>query len=97
MKRENDILRIDVVLEEVIGDGTLKKGMDAMAVKEAWQSVMGNGVVSYTDDLTLKKGLLIVKLSSSTLREELSYGKNKIVDLLNKHLKKDLITSIKLT
>jgi hypothetical protein len=35
-----------------------------------------------------------VSLSSSTLREELSYGKEKIINLLNDALEKDAIKKI---
>jgi len=67
-----------------------------MAVKEAWENVMGNGVMSYTESIYLKNNTLFVKLSSSTLREELGYGKNKIIEMLNDSLNSTLIKSIKL-
>jgi hypothetical protein len=46
--------------------------------------------------VSLKGHTLIVKLSSSTLKEELSYGKDKMIDMINEVLGKDLIKSIKL-
>ena len=46
------------------------------------------------DYLNLKNGTLYIKLKSSALREELSYGKEKIIKLLNEKLKKDLIKKI---
>ena len=55
---------------------------------------MKNGIANYTTDLTLKNGTLYIKLKSSALREELSYGKEKIIKLLNEKLKKDLIKKI---
>ena len=55
---------------------------------------MKNGVANYTTDINLKNGTLYVKLKSSVLREELSYGKEKIVKLLNEKLKKNLIKKI---
>jgi hypothetical protein len=55
---------------------------------------MENGVANYTTDINLKNGTLYIKLKSSVLREELSYGKEKIVKLLNEKLKKDLIKKI---
>ncbi|MFD1316285.1 DUF721 domain-containing protein [Namhaeicola litoreus] len=95
MKRENDIMRINVILEEVISDKSLKKGLTLVNVKEAWYTVMGNGVMSYTEDVSLKGTQLIVKLSSTSLREELSYGKDKIISMLNKELNKELIKTIR--
>lgn len=96
MKRDNSILRIDVILEEVLAKGSLQKGIDEITVKQVWHDVMGKGIASYTDDVSLKGHTLIVKLSSSTLKEELSYGKDKIIGMINEVLGKDLIKSIKL-
>ena len=55
---------------------------------------MGSNVNSYTKEITLKNKTLYVSLSSSTLREELSYGKEKIINLLNEALEKDAIKKI---
>ena len=95
-KRENKTYSIKDLMPQMLQKNKLQKGIDQLAVKEAWKSVMGNGVVSYTDSVLLSKNTLIVKLSSSALREELSYGKGKIIKMLNDSLNKELIKSIKL-
>ena len=55
---------------------------------------MGNGVNNYTTNILLKKDTLYIKLSSSVLREELSYGKTKIITMLNEALGKPLIKKL---
>ncbi len=95
-KRENETFKIKDLMQNMLQENKLQKGIDQITVKEAWKDVMGNGVVSYTESVLLRKNTLIVKLSSAPLREELSYGKNKIIDMLNTSLKKDLIKNIKL-
>ena len=55
---------------------------------------MGNNVNSYTNEIVFKKNTLYVNLSSSVLRQELSFGKQKIVDLLNTELGKTVIKKI---
>lgn len=55
---------------------------------------MGNGVNAYTEEVILKNTTLYVKLSSAVLREELSYGKQKIIDLLNESLRKEIIKQL---
>lgn len=83
-------------MAHVLQENKLQKGIDLVLIKEAWASVMGSGVVSYTNDVQFKNGVLYVTLTSSVLREELSYGKEKIVKLLNEKLNKMLIKSVKL-
>ena len=95
-KRKSEFTSIKDIMQDVLGENKLQKGIDLVAIKEAWVEVMGNGVNSYTKDIQFKNGILLVKLTSSVLREELSYGKDKIVHLLNENLHKTLIKSVKL-
>jgi hypothetical protein len=37
---------------------------------------------------------MYVALSSAVLREELSYGKEKIIKMINEELRKDLVTNL---
>ena len=55
---------------------------------------MGNAISKYTTDLKLDRDTLYVQLSSSVLREELSYGIDKIIKMLNEELGKDLIKKL---
>jgi hypothetical protein len=63
-------------------------------VREAWQNVMGNGVNNYTTEIQLKGSTLYVALSSAVLREELSYGKDKIIKMINEEVQKELVTHL---
>jgi len=47
--------------------------------------------LNYTEDIQVNEGVLYVKLTSAVLREELSYGKEKIIKLINEELRKDVI------
>ena len=55
---------------------------------------MGPGVANYTKEVILERDILYVQLSSSVLREELSYGREKIIRLLNEELGKNLIDKV---
>lgn len=72
----------------------LSKGFTQMAIEEAWNSELGPAIKGYTITLQLTKGKLFVKLSSSTLREELSYGKQKIIDMLNEKVGEDVVKDL---
>lgn len=80
----------------MLQENKLQKGIDQITVKEAWKIVMGKGVASYTNKVELKKNVLIIKLSSATLREELSYGQEKIIAMMNENLQKNIINKVKL-
>ena len=93
-KRNNENLSISDVLKEFVETNNLEKGLDKIHVADAWSDLMGNGVNNYTTEIILKNDTLYVKLSSSVLREELSYGKQKIIDMLNESLGKPLIKKL---
>jgi len=96
-KRQNEFHSINDLMKDVIKENKLTKGMHQISVKDAWTKLMGNGVVSYTQNIELNGKTLIVNLKSSVLREELSYGKEKIIKLMNEELGEPLISKIILT
>ncbi|MCK0178098.1 DUF721 domain-containing protein [Flavobacteriaceae bacterium S0862] len=93
-KRHNENLSLGDVLKEFVSTNKLQEGLDKVEIKDAWKNLMGNGVNSYTTSVQLKRDTLYVQLSSSVLREELSYGKEKIIDMLNEALGKPLIKTL---
>ena len=93
-KRNNSILNIQDALKDFVENNKLEKGLDKVNVRNAWTKLMGNGVNNYTTAVDLKNETLYVELSSSTLREELSYGKDKIRTMLNEELGKNLIKKV---
>ena len=82
------------VLKQFIEKNKLQSGMDKIDVEEAWKSLMGNGVNSYTKEVVLKGTTLYVSLTSAVLREELSYGKQKIIKMINEELRKEVIKDV---
>jgi len=87
-------LKIDNLIKFFIKENNLENGLENVKIKDLWHEQMKNGVANYTTDINLKNGTLYINLKSSVLREELSYGKEKIMKLLNEKLKKDLIKKI---
>jgi len=93
-KRHNDQQKIDDLLKSFVKENKLEKGLDKVNAEAAWRDLMGNGVNNYTNSVKLHQDTLYVELSSSVLREELSYGKEKILSMLNEALGKDLISKL---
>ena len=95
MKRNFESKSLKNVLGNIIDSSNkLNSGLNNIKVQNLWREVMGKNVNSYTNEIVLKKNTLYVNLNSSVLRQELSFGKQKIVDLLNKELGKTVIKKI---
>ena len=95
MKRNFESKSLKNVIGNIIDSSNkLNSGLNNIKVQNLWREVMGNNVNSYTNEIVLKKNTLYVNLNSSVLRQELSFGKQKIIDLLNKELGKTVIKKI---
>lgn len=93
-KRLSNENSISEVLQSFIEQNKLTFGIDKVEVATAWKSLMGNGVNHYTEGVELKGSTLYISLSSSVLREELSYGKDKIIAMLNEELRKEVVKTL---
>lgn len=93
-KRFNEESPIGDVLKQFIHDNRLQAGIDKIDVRDAWKTLMGNGVNNYTTEILLKGNTLYVALSSAVLREELGYGKDKIIKMINEELRKDIVKDL---
>ena len=93
-KRNNEHISISDALKEFVETNKLEKGLDKINVSDAWAKLMGNGVNNYTLSVNLERDTLYIQLSSSVLREELSYGKQKIITMLNDDLGKEIIKKL---
>ena len=93
-KRNAEETPIGDILKDFISVNRLEKGLNKVSVKEAWHRVMGDAISKYTTAVSLERDTLYISLSSAVLREELSYGKEKIIKLLNEEVGKELVTKL---
>ena len=96
-KRENDSFSVKDLMQNFIKENNLTKGMQKIKVEETWTKMMGPGVSNHTTSVKLQNKTLIIQLNSSVLREELSYGKDKIIKLMNEELGDEVISKLMLT
>ncbi len=94
MKRKNFESAVGDVIREIIDANKLGPGIDQVAVRDAWKAVMGNGVNSYTRSVMLRDSTLYVELTSAVLREELQYGREKIIRLINDEVGREVLTEV---
>ena len=95
-KRENDSFSVKDLMQSFIKENNLSKGMQKIKVEETWTKMMGPGVASHTSSVKLQNKTLIIQLNSSVLREELSYGKDKIIKMMNEEIGEEIISKLML-
>jgi predicted nucleic acid-binding Zn ribbon protein len=95
-KRENEAFSIEDLMQLFIKENNLTKGMQKLKIEETWIKMMGPGVATHTRAIKLQNKTLLIHLTSSVLREELSYGKDKIIKMMNEEIGENVITKLML-
>ena len=72
----------------------LKTGITNIRIKDLWFELMGSNMTNYTDKVLLKGNTIIISLNNAALREELTYGKEKIRKMMNEELGSEVLKKI---
>jgi len=93
MKQKNDYSLAEA-MQAMLKEYRLGSQLNEMRVKTLWADLMGKTINTYTSQIAVRKGVLYISISSAALRHELSYGKDKIRDLLNAELGEEYIKEV---
>lgn len=92
--RIQDSVQIKDLVDRILKAYQLDEKMDEMAVLDKWEEMMGKAVALRTRKLYIKNQTLFLEIDSSVMREELSYGKNIIIQRVNQVAGKELVTDV---
>lgn len=93
MRKKND-QSISEAMQDMIQEYRLGPQLNESRVKSLWAELMGKTISTYTSNISVRKNVLYLTILSAPLRHELSYGKDKIRDLLNSELGEDFIKEV---
>ena len=68
--------------------------LDEVKVINSWPQVVGPFIASHTIDLSIKNGVLFVRVDSDALRSELSYSTSLLLKNLNEMVGKEMVKEI---
>jgi predicted nucleic acid-binding Zn ribbon protein len=80
---KNNQRTIKEAINELLRTYRIDGKMAELRLINSWEKIMGVMIARHTTDIFISNKHLFVKLDSAALRQELSYGKEKIVKLLN--------------
>ncbi|MCS7036651.1 MAG: DUF721 domain-containing protein [Saprospiraceae bacterium] len=93
LKKRNDLTlkeALQAMLREYRLDGRLKE-MQARAV---WDRIMGKRIGTYTSEVRVHQGVLYVTVLSAPLRQELTFARDKIRDLINEEMGENYVRDV---
>lgn len=91
--RKNDQM-LGEILAHLIQDPKYKAKLYQKKIEQAWQDVMGIWINRETRSIRVKEGSLIIKISSSALREELHFMREQIKEKINGLLGEEFIDEV---
>ncbi len=74
------------ILLEFTQSPKLKKPLYTAKIQGSWEKLMGKSISSFTKSISINRNILYITIESASLRNELSYGKEKILQLVNEEL-----------
>ncbi len=93
-KKKFQTLPLKQILDKVVNQKQLKRGVQNIRVCNSWEEVMGKNIDSYTDQVRYSNNILYVKIKSAPLKMELKFKLDFIKNKLNEHLEKSLIKKV---
>lgn len=85
---------IKTILMELVDTYRLKSRINQTKIELAWEKTMGNMVANYTKDIKVRNHKLYVTVDSAPLRQELSYGRDKILTTINRELGENYLKEV---
>ena len=89
--RRQEAVAMEELVTQFIRDMKLSAGLGKQRACEAWAKVSGAG--RYTLDVSFDKGVMVCVISSSVVRNQLYFQRDRLMKSLNEHLASDELLS----
>ena len=92
--RGDNTSNVGDVIRKLMKNPKLADKMDELDALDVWKELMGENLQKFVVGAKMYKGNLHVTLSSSVLRNELSYKKSELKEKINQKLGKEIVKEI---
>jgi predicted nucleic acid-binding Zn ribbon protein len=96
MSRKENEEPLSKLIDRMLKAYGLEDGYYAAAVVTHWETMMGPAVAKLTREIKLHKGKLTIVIDSASLRQDLSYAKEKIAERINREILPGLVKEVEL-
>lgn len=94
MKRNYKLKPIKNIIESFVEQDSISNGIFNIKIQKAWENAVEKKILDYTKEIYVKGEVLYIKVSNPILKQEILYSKQKVINLINEELEKDLIKKI---
>ena len=94
MKRNYKLKPIKNIIESFVEQDSISDGIFNIKIQKAWENAVEKKILDYTKEIYVKGEILYIKVSNPILKQEILYSRQKVINLINEELEKDLIKKI---
>lgn len=94
MKEASNQVSLKDALKEMLEVYRLKAKLNQTKINAVWIKLMGTSINKYTREIKLRRNKLYITIESASLRQELSFGKEKIIRIINEELGENYIEDV---
>ncbi|TDE18339.1 DUF721 domain-containing protein [Dyadobacter psychrotolerans] len=92
--RRPGITPLKDAIDQMLEKYRLRTRFDQSYVTAHWDKIMGSAIGSRTKTVYIKDRILFLQIESAPLRNELVRAKSKIIELINREMKSDLVEDV---
>lgn len=93
MRKKNEVTLADA-MQAMLREYKLKSRFDETRVKTLWEDLMGKTIATYTSEIEVHKHVLYLTILSAPLKQELSFSKEKIKNLINGEMGENYVKEV---
>jgi hypothetical protein len=81
-------------VKQFLVQSKLKGPIQALQIEDAWESIMGRTIARYTEKIQIHGNTLFITTSVASLKQELLYQKEKIIERVNESLGEKVVKEV---
>ncbi len=93
-KSATNMRKLSSVIKKIVSNPKISDKLENLKIIEIWNEILGNNLQKYIIDSKVYNRKLLVKIKSSTLRNELGFKKTDLINQINKRFGKKIIDEI---
>lgn len=94
LKRTSNEAPLSEVIDKLLRAYRLDGKMKELDIIDAWPEMMGTAVAHRTKEISIRNKILYLTMDSSVMRDELSYGKQVIIQRINEKAGFEMIRDV---
>jgi predicted nucleic acid-binding Zn ribbon protein len=94
VKKRSNEQSLDEAMDHLIDAFGMREKMDELNISTAWDQIVGAMVARHTMAIRLRRGKLFVRVDSAPLRQELSFMREALKEVLNRRAGRAVVEEI---